>query len=90
MKQLAKIRRECPCLGSDAAYEAVSCGYPLIMRRKKGGQTFTAVINPSDRTYTVRDLAPRGEKILYALNASVEDGAVRMGGVSALWYQESE
>ena len=90
VKQLAKIRRECPCLGSDAAYEVVSCGYPLIMRRKKGGQTFTAVINPSDRAYAVRDLAPRGAKILYAQNASVEDGAVRMGGVSALWYQESE
>ena len=45
------------------------------MRRKKGGQTFTAVINPSDRAYAVRDLAPRGAKILYAQNASVEDGA---------------
>lgn len=85
VKKLTEIKRTCACLSSDASFEVVSKDYPLVLRRNSGGETFTAVINPSAKNFTLDMPEIKNAAVLYSQNAAFEDGKISMKGVSAIW-----
>lgn len=67
---------------TDADFEVINDGYPLIFKRVKKERTFICVINPSSRKYFVE--LPTNSKILISNNVYKKE-KIEMCGVSFLW-----
>lgn len=87
IRRLINVRKSNPALRNTAEIEFVNVGYPLVYRRKCGGQSIVVVINPSAEPCKVENVSGR---IIYTVgkNSEFDGNSLNVCGQTAVFIEE--